>query len=147
MSERDARIVEMAGRGLSYARIADLVGVHKDTVRRIAVRAFGPRARAPVPVTPDEVRRICDLARSGTNIYSIGLVTGRSRAAVMKVLGRAGIKAANGRDRYSAEDRARAVAMVREGATYRAAAEALGMSIGAISGACDRVGLKKREIA
>lgn len=142
--ERNARIVEMVQGGTTFAEVGRQLGITRERVRQIA-RAAGCRKRRVAKVSESEAMNIVDMAERGLCASHIAQSVGRSWYAVKQILRRKKISARDGHDTCSPELRARAVSMVKNGATYAEAADALGLTRNIVAGACHRAGVKKRQ--
>jgi transposase-like protein len=133
------RAIALVREGDSYSSAAKAIGVNPDTVARwcrdAGVRSTNkPKKRVPDPVH----QRAIALVRAGASYSSAAKDVGVSINTVSRWCKAAGVSSKARREgaRIPAEIRNRAIALVREGASYAKAAKEVGVSAPSVSGWC-----------
>lgn len=140
LSKKDKKdIIDLAKAGKTYVELGRRFGVTYQRVQQICNGAIPPRLDR---LTEAEIDKAVELASRGLCVRQISREIGRSDWGVKRSLAKRGVKAVNQADIFGADKRGSAVEMVRRGATYAEAAEALDMTRNAVSGACGRAGVK-----
>lgn len=136
-------MVEMAQSGMKYADIGKVFGVTSSRIGQVVRPILGKRVSGNRvgDLSDTTIKRILEMARGCATRVEIRSATGVTYDTVRRVCERHGVEPRRefGYQRISTPAiRARAIAMVRKGRTYKQAATALGVTRGIVAGAVSR---------
>lgn len=139
MSTLRTEIIEAVRNGEKRADVARRLGVHKAVVSRVCVPVLG-REQHTAPIRHDR-KRMRELYDSGCNDREIGRQMGCWPATVAQWRACEGLPPIE----PSGEAHRHAVSLVEQGASFRKAARATGLSLGAVAGAVYRAKRAERK--